>query len=174
MRAPSLPSLLISLSLAGASWAAPVDIRIDSPAAGATVESELFMAELEGIASAVGIDAAGYDVMIVMDVSKSTEKASGADVDGDGELGEDPHLGLYAPGEFPDDLYSTDPQDTVLHAEAKAANTLLDGLDAQRVRVGLITFSGEVDLETGRQKNRDQRDATLCALWRTPGRPTST
>jgi hypothetical protein len=119
------------------------------------------MAPLAGIATAAGADAAGFDVMIVMDVSKSTQNASGSDVDEDGNLGEDPHQGLYAPGEYPDDVYSTDPEDTVLHAEVKAAETLLDGLDAQRVRVGLVTFSGEVDPATGRQKSPDQRDATL-------------
>ena len=98
--------------------------------------------------------------MIVMDVSKSTEAASGADVDEDGNLGEDPHLGLYAPGEYPDEVRSTDPEDTILHAEVRAANTLLDGLDAKRVRVGLVTFSGEAGPD-GRQKSPDQRDATL-------------
>ncbi len=161
MRAPILPSILVAIAVASPGWSAPVEIRIDTPAAGATVESELFMAELSGIASAAGADALGYDVMIVMDVSKSTQNASGADVDEDGQLGEDPHLGLYAPGEYADDVFSTDPQDNVLHAEVKAANTLLDGLDARRVRVGLITFSGEVDPATGRQVSPDQRDATL-------------
>jgi hypothetical protein len=154
------PVLLLSLLAAGPTLAAP-SIRVDSPAAGGTVESELFMAPLAGIATAAGADAAGFDVMIVMDVSKSTQNASGSDVDEDGNLGEDPHQGLYAPGEYPDDVYSTDPEDTVLHAEVKAAETLLDGLDAQRVRVGLVTFSGEVDPATGRQKSPDQRDATL-------------
>jgi hypothetical protein len=161
MRAPILPSILLATVLAGPAVAAPVSIRVDSPAAGAVVESELFMAPLSGIASAAGADAQGYDVMIVMDVSKSTQNASAADVDEDGVFGEDPHLGLYAPGEYPDDVYSTDPEDTILHAEVKAAQTLLDGLDARRVRVGLITFSGAVDPATGRQKSPDQHDATL-------------
>jgi hypothetical protein len=161
MRAPILASILLATVLAGPATAAPVSIRVDSPVSGAMVESELFMAPLSGIASAAGADAQGYDVMIVMDVSKSTQNASAADVDEDGVLGEDPHLGLYAPGEYPDHVYSTDPEDTILHAEVKAAQTLLDGLDARRVRVGLITFSGEVDPATGRQKSPDQHDATL-------------
>jgi len=161
MRAPILPSILLAAVLAGPAVAVPVSIRVDSPVSGAMVESELFMAPLSGIASAAGADAQGYDVMIVMDVSKSTQNASAADVDEDGVLGEDPHLGLYAPGEYPDDVYSTDPEDTILHAEVRAAQTLLDGLDVRRVRVGLITFSGEVDPATGRQKSPDQHDATL-------------
>jgi len=152
---------VVACLAAGSAGAAAIDLRVESPAPGGVVEAELFMAELTGLASAAGADAQGYDVMIVMDVSKSTEAASGADVDEDGNLGEDPHLGLYAPGEYPDEVRSTDPEDTILHAEVRAANTLLDGLDAKRVRVGLVTFSGEVDPATGRQKSPDQRDATL-------------
>jgi hypothetical protein len=155
-----LSSLLLACVVAGPTGTAAIDLRVDSPTPGGLVEAELFMAELTGLASAAGADAQGYDVMIVMDVSKSTEAASGADVDEDGKLGEDPHLGLYAPGEYPDEVRSTDPEDTILHAEVRAANTLLDGLDTKRVRVGLVTFSGEAGPD-GRQKSPDQRDATL-------------
>jgi Mg-chelatase subunit ChlD len=169
MRAPQLPGLvslaaclgLAALALPAAARAGAVTIRVDSPASGSVVESELHMAELEGLASAQGEGSQGYDVMIVLDVSKSTQSASGADVDEDGLVGEDPHLGLFAPGEYPEDVYSTDPEDTILHAEVKAARILVDGLDPARVRVGLVTFSGEVDLETGAQRSADQRDATL-------------
>jgi len=148
---PALPSA----SRAG------VAIRVANPVDGSVVESELHMAELDGLASAQGEGAHGYDVMIVLDISKSTETASGADVNENGIVGEDPHLGLYAPGEYADDVYSTDPEDSILHAEVKAARTLIDGLDPQRVRVGLVTFSGDVDPETGRQVRPDQRDAWL-------------
>jgi Mg-chelatase subunit ChlD len=152
---------LAVLLAAGAAHAGAVSVRVDSPSAGSVVESELHMAELTGLATAEGEGARGYDVMVVLDVSRSTQSASGADVDEDGEIGEDPHLGLFAPGEYPDDVYSTDPEDTILHAEVKAANILLDGLDATRVRVGLITFSGAVDPATGRQVSPTQFDATL-------------
>jgi hypothetical protein len=163
MRAPLRSPILAGVAaglLAGSTGASGMDLRVSRPAPGQTVEAEQHLAELEGLASAAGADLQGYDVMIVMDVSKSTQSASGADVDEDGVLGEDPHLGLYAPGEYPDDVYSTDPEDTILHAEVRAAKTLLDGLDAKRVRVGLVTFSGEVGPD-GRQQRSDQRDATL-------------
>jgi hypothetical protein len=164
MRAPGLATvLLVAASAAGAARAGSVAIRVDTPSAGGVVESELHMAELKGLASAQGEGASGYDLMLVLDVSESTRSASGADVDEDGTLGEDPHLGLYAPGEYPDDVYSTDPEDTILHAEVKAALTLLEGLDLRRVRVGLVTFSGAVDPQTGAQLRPDQRDATLQA-----------
>ena len=138
-----------------------VRITLEEPSAGGVVQSSMHMAELRGTASATGEGAYGYDVMIVVDVSQSTRVASGADVDGDGEFGENPHEGLYAPGEFPEDLYSTDPEDTVLHAEVSAALTLLEGLDARRIQVGVVTFSGEVDPETGQRARRDQQDAEL-------------
>ena len=165
-RPPRLPLLGIglALSLLALPWpvaAGNVAIRVDRPTAGSVVESELHMAELLGLASAEGEGSRGFDVMLVVDVSKSTQNASGADVDEDGKVGEDPHLGLFAPGEYPDDVYSTDPEDTVLHAEVKAARILLDGLDPARVRVGLVTFSGEVDPATGAQRDPDQKDATL-------------
>ena len=38
---------------------------------------------------------------------------------------------------------------------------LLESLDSKRVRVGLLSFSGEVDPKTGRQITRNQRDAKL-------------
>ena len=140
---------------------ARVELTISSPAQGAQVESKMHMAEIRGTATADADGPRGFDVMLVLDVSRSTQTASGTDVDGDGEIGEDPHQGLYAPGEFADDVYSTDPEDTVLHAEVLAARALIEGLDPERVRVGLITFSGEVDPETGLRRAPEQRDATL-------------
>ena len=148
----------------GAPRAAPdqgIRVLVESPAAGKTVESPTHMAEVRGSAIAAGDRPQHFDVILAIDVSQSTRHASGSDVDGDGEIGEDPHLGLYAPGEFPDDVYSTDPEDTILSAEIAAARALLDGLAGGRTRVGLVTFSGAVDLETGRQKSRDQQDAEL-------------
>jgi hypothetical protein len=56
---------------------------------------------------------------------------------------------------------STDPDDTILAAEVAAAGALLESLDSKRVRVGLLSFSGEVDPKTGRQISRNQRDAKL-------------
>ncbi len=136
-----------------------VQLVIEAPTTGGVVESEMHMAEIRGTALAAGDRASDYDVMIVLDLSQSTRHASGADVDGDGNVGEDPHMGLFAAGEYPDDVYSTDPEDTILHAEVLAGKTLLQNLNPERVRVGLISFSGQVDPKTSRQVSRDQRDA---------------
>lgn len=175
-RTPPGPSLArVALILLGAAaLAAPlradpapaqakggVQLEIESPAPGAVVESRMHMAEIRGRASAQGSSSGDFDVMIVIDISQSTNEASGLDVNGNGVVGEDPHLGLVMPGEYPDDLHSTDPGDTILRAEVKAAETLIQGFDAKRVRVGLVTFSGDVDPETGGQRRPDQQDATL-------------
>lgn len=138
-----------------------IRVVVDSPRSGSAVEARTHMVEILGTAIAAGDRPQHFDVMLVLDVSQSTRQASGADVDGDGEIGEDPHLGLYAPGEFPDDVYSTDPEDTVLAAEVSAARALLASLTASRTRVGLITFSGEVDPETGKPRGNGKSDATL-------------
>jgi hypothetical protein len=116
---------------------------------------------VRGTATAAGEAAQRFDVMVVMDVSKSTQFPSGADVDGDGVVGENPHEGLYAPGEYPEEVVCTDPGDTILHAEVAAARALLASLRPERTRVGLVTFSGAVDPETNQQRSRDQKNAEL-------------
>jgi hypothetical protein len=55
----------------------------------------------------------------------------------------------------------TDENDTILAAEIDAARKLLEVLDARRSRVGVVTFSGEVDLATGERVRYDQQDAWL-------------
>jgi len=136
-------------------------VVVESPAPGASLEGREHMVELRGTAVAAGAGAERFDVMIVMDVSQSTQYPSGADVDGDGVVGENPAEGLYAPGEFPEGVVCTDPDDTILSAEVKAARALVRSLSADRARVGLVTFSGAVDLATGLQRSRDQKNATL-------------
>jgi len=138
-----------------------VRLIVEQPLGGSLVESKMHMAEIRGTATAAGARPSSFDVMIAIDVSQSTRAASGADVDEDGEIGENPHEGLYLPGEYPEDVWSTDPDDTILAAEVRAARALLDSLDSKRVQVGLLTFSGAVDLETGRQFSRTQRNAKL-------------
>jgi hypothetical protein len=138
-----------------------VRLLVDSPTPSASVSAASHLAEVRGSAVAAGDAPRPFDVFLVLDVSQSTRAASGADVDGDGVVGENPQLGLHAPGEIPEDLESTDPEDTILHAEVAAARALLASLDPARVRVGLIGFSGKVDPSTGMQASRDQRDAEL-------------
>jgi hypothetical protein len=171
---PPITLFLATLALAAAPHGAraqeaasaaptPSGIRVvvESPSHGTTLQSKENVVEVRGTAIAAGEEAQRFDVMIVMDVSRSTQYPSGADVDGDGVVGENPQEGLYAPGEYPSDVVCTDPEDTILAAEVAAARALLRSLRPERARVGLVTFSGAVDLETNQQRSRDQRNAEL-------------
>jgi len=140
---------------------AEVRVSVSSPAPGGKLRDYLHQARIEGSALADGGGPDQFDVMLVLDVSDSTKAASGADVDRDGLVGVDPHNELLPPGAFAPDVFSTDLGDTVLQAQVLAARTLLQGLDARRVRVGLVTFAGEVNRATGERKSIEQQDAWL-------------
>jgi len=138
-----------------------VRVSIASPAAGGKLRDHLHQAKIDGSAFAEHAGPERFDVMLVIDVSDSTKAASGADIDRDGQIGVDPHNELLPPGAFDPQIRSTDPGDTVLQAQIAAARALLQGLDPRRVRVGLVTFGGEVSPSTGERKRVDQQDAWL-------------
>lgn len=138
-----------------------VRVEVASPAAGGKLRDHLHQARIEGSAFAEAAGPEPFDVMLVIDVSDSTKVASGADVDRDGQVGVNPHNELLPPGAVAPDVFSTDPGDTILHAQIAAARALLQGLDPKRVRVGLVTFAGEVNQSTGERKRIDQQDAWL-------------
>ena len=140
-----------------------VRILIEAPAPGVRVESQVHQARISGNAAAEGEEPMDYDVMLAVDVSASTRAASGVDVDGDGVVGVNPHRELLPPGAYPEDVLSTDPEDSILHAEIAAARALIERLDARRVRVGVLSFAGEVDPMTGKRRRLDQQDAWLDA-----------
>jgi len=157
----ALALIMALLTGAGSAHAAAVKLLVETPQSGQTVRNKVHMAPIRGSAVAEGEKPARFDVMIAIDVSQSTKTASGVDVDGDGTVGVNPHTALIPPGTFPDDVLSTDPDDSILAAEVQAARALLDGLDPRRVRVGLLTFAGEVDPRTGERARIDQPDAWL-------------
>jgi hypothetical protein len=155
---------IAALGLAASAPAAEggdVRVSIASPAPGGKLRDYVHQARIEGSALAEGDGPDRFDVMLVIDVSDSTKAASGADVDGDGQVGVDPHNELLPPGAFDPAIRSTDPGDTILQAQILAARSLLGGLDTRRVRVGLATFAGEVNPLTGERKSIDQQDAWL-------------
>jgi hypothetical protein len=136
-----------------------VRILIESPLPGEPVSNKVHQAPIKGNAIAEGDRPADFDVILIIDVSGSTKVASGVDVDGDGELGIDPLYELVPPGTYPPDLRNTDPQDSILAAEISAAEALISTLDSERVRLGVISFSGEMNPLTGRRLRFDQQDA---------------
>jgi len=165
----SLPALVIPLAFvisapaAGATAARaatnPIRILIQSPQSGDVVTNKVHQAPIRGNATAEGDRPARFDVIIAIDVSGSTREASGTDVDGDGEVGFNPQLELVEPGLYPADMRSTDPGDSILAAEIAAADALVASLDPGRVRVGIVTFAGEMNDVTGKRARYDQQDA---------------
>jgi Mg-chelatase subunit ChlD len=138
---------------------AAVRILIESPVPGEPVYNKVHQAPIKGNAVADGDRPSDFDVILIVDVSGSTEVASGVDVDGDGEVGIDPMFELVPPGTYPPGLRNTDPQDSILAAEIAAAEALISALDSERVRVGVISFSGETNPLTGHRVRFDQQDA---------------
>ncbi len=133
----------------------PVKIEIRSPKPGETVKNKTDMAPMSGLAIA-GERPTAFDVMLVLDVSGSTEYPSGIDVDDDGKIGQTQRS--ITPGVG--DMANDDPDDSILAAEVAASKALLDQLDPQRVHIGVASFSGEVDSVTGRGMSRGN-DALL-------------
>jgi len=145
---------------AQASATTPVRVQIHEPKQGTPVRNRVDQAPIRGNAVAEAERPLDIDVMIVVDVSGSTAHPSGVDVDGDGVIGFDPRLELVAPGTYPPGMKNTDPDDSILAAEIKAAEALIDNLDRSRVRVGVVSFSGMADLN-GFRVSPDQQDAWL-------------
>jgi hypothetical protein len=154
-------SAVASAAPPAAAAKSPVRIQIESPRPGEPLSNKVDQAPIRGNAMTAGDKPAEFDVMLVIDVSGSTKVASGVDVDRDGEVGFNPQLELLEPGAFPPGTVSTDPSDTILAAELAAADALIASLDESRVRVGIVTFSGDMDPETGLRMRYDQQDAWL-------------
>jgi Mg-chelatase subunit ChlD len=153
-------ALCLAAPIAAAAETAPVRILIESPAPGEPVRNKVHQAPIRGNAIAEGERPATFDVMVVLDISGSTEHPSGVDVDGDMEIGINPHMELLPPGTYPPGMKNTDPGDSVLAAEVAAADALIASLEeGGRIRVGIITFSGEMNPDTGMRKSYDQQDA---------------
>jgi hypothetical protein len=161
-RAPLGLGAALCLGLAGPAVAAEGDavrVLIEAPQPGEKVQNKVHQAPIRGTAVAAGERPALFDVMLVIDISGSTKVASGVDVDGDGEVGINPQFELLPPGTYPDDMVSTDPGDSILAAEIAAADALIASLEQSgRIRVGIITFSGEMN-DQGMRKSYDQQDA---------------
>jgi Mg-chelatase subunit ChlD len=155
----AIAAAFVATAALAADGVSSVRIAIESPVPGEPVRNKVHQALIRGSAMADGERPADFDVVLIIDVSGSTKIASGVDVDGDGEVGFDPYLELVPPGTYPPELRNTDPDDSILAAEISAAHALLTTLDPVRVRVGVISFSGEMNPLTGNRVRFDQQDA---------------
>jgi hypothetical protein len=128
-----------------------VELRIDHPADGSVAAASRCGVFVAGRAHGLRGEMQRFDVVMVIDTSRSTIDPAGSDVDGDGTVGRQRlgHLGsIFGSG-------SSDPGDSVLAAEVAAARQLLRSLDPRSTRVGLVAFAGDPDMSSwGRGSSR--------------------
>jgi Mg-chelatase subunit ChlD len=121
------------------SGATRVHVEIDVPSNGSVVGDAPCGLYVAGRALALQGELRHFDVVIVIDTSRSTIDPTGADINGNGTIGK-PYLGRLG-SVF--DVGSTDPGDSILAAEVAAARQVVRGLDPRTTRLGLVTFAGE-------------------------------
>jgi hypothetical protein len=112
-------------------------LEVEYPPEGARIRDSacgVFVAGRAGLGGA----ARRFEVVIVIDTSRSTIEPAHADIDGDGIVGK----AVLGPVSSNYEMRCTDPGDTILAAELTAARSLLGGLDSRRTRVALLTFDG--------------------------------
>ncbi len=124
-----------------------LDLSIDAPEAGAVVGDPGGLAFVAGRALAHYGDFQTFDIVFVIDISDSTSAPSGADIDGDGVVGQRRGAGIPIFSVFGRmlALASTDRGDNILAAEIAAVETMMSQLDPRTTRVGIVTFSGDPD-----------------------------
>jgi uncharacterized protein YegL len=81
----------------------------------------------------------GHDVLIAIDRSLSVWEPSGADIDGDGRVGK---LRERNRGPQEHAFWTTDAGDTIFQAELVAARKLIERLDPETTRMGIVAFGG--------------------------------
>ena len=112
-------------------------LDVEYPPAGALIRDSACGVFVAGRAGVRG-EGHAFDVVIVIDTSRSTIEPARADIDGDGSVGK----ATLGPVGSNYELRCTDPGDTILAAELAAARALLRGLDPRDTRVALVSFAG--------------------------------
>ena len=114
-------------------------LKVEEPRPNAKVRRLIGFTEISGRAGfATMVD---HDVVIAIDLSTSTFLPSGFDLDGDGTVGKPRTWSSRVRHGFgPLRKWTTDYDDTIVEAELIAAETLIDLLDQEGARVGIVTF----------------------------------
>ncbi len=120
-----------------------VHIDVELPPGEAPIADSACGVFVAGRARALRGEVHRFDVVIVLDSSRSTIEPAEADIDSDGEIG----IATLLPVGSTFEVGCTDPGDSILAAEIAAARALLRGLDPASTRVALVRFAGEVPEE---------------------------
>jgi len=137
-------------------------LEVRAPESGAVVTGPIGVLEVSGWAGASSEDR--HELIIAIDVSRSTGLPSGVDVNGNGRIGRtlrssrDP-LRQPNPRRRCNDL-----GDTVLAAEIAGARHLVEHLDPKRTRVGIVIFSSGARLIAPLDSSREEIGAALDDL----------
>jgi hypothetical protein len=135
-----------------------LQIEIEYPPEGATIGGSACGTFVAGRALAIRGELDRFDVMLVIDTSRSTIDPSGADINDNGIVGK---LDLGRVGDLFEEADSADPGDSILAAEVAAARRVLRGLDPRRTRVGVVAFAGAPSGSRGRSQSREVRSAAV-------------
>jgi hypothetical protein len=160
LRALALLTMLASLSsLPARGEGESLWLEVVAPESAAVVTGPIGVLEVAGWAGASSEDR--HELVIAIDVSRSTSLPSGVDVNRNGRIGRtlrsnrDP---LRAPNPR---RRCSDPGDSVLAAEIAGARHLIEHLDPKRTRVGIVIFSGGAQLIAPLGSSREEIGAAL-------------
>jgi len=110
-------------------------LDVEYPPDGLRIADVVELVELKGWAGTSF--RGGHDVVLILDRSVSAWRPSGADVDGDGQVGTN-----RPEDEEPHQRWTTDPGDTIFQAELAAARQLVQRFDESTTRMGIVSFAG--------------------------------
>ena len=135
-------------------------LGVERPEEGHVRRSPVSLLQVSGWAGS--FEQGHLDIAIAIDVSRSTQNGSGVDVNQDGhagDLGWRRRRSLWSFLRRPHK--SSDAGDSILSAELEAVRRLIDSLDANRTRVGIVTFWEEAQVRSSIGNTREEIDGAL-------------
>jgi len=134
-------------------------LEVRAPESGAVVTGPVGVLEVAGWAGASSEDR--HELIIAIDVSRSTGLPSGVDVNGNGRIGRTLRSSRDPLRQPNPRRRCNDSGDTVLAAEIAGARQLIEHLDPKRTRVGLVTFSEAARVVAPLESSREEIGVAL-------------
>jgi uncharacterized protein YegL len=134
-------------------------LEVRAPETGAVVTGPIGVLEVAGWAGASSEDR--HELIIAIDVSRSTGLPSGVDVNGNGRIGRTLRSSRDPLRQPNPRRRCSDPGDTVLAAEIAGARHLIEHLDPKRTRIGIVTFSSGARVIAPLESSREELATAL-------------